>query len=118
MQYVLIGLGVLAAAAAVGGVVFFAWLERAGRQRQELFQRRGVTAEGAVETAPLDEGMWAVTYRFYDRHGTEHAGIDFLDANRHEQPAEGSKVRVVYLPDQPWVSGLAGTWLQARASVK
>ncbi|MGL4555786.1 MAG: hypothetical protein ACRC33_31850 [Gemmataceae bacterium] len=117
MGYVLIGLGVGAAAAA-GGVLFVAWLERAGRARQELFQRRGVTAEATVEGAVLDDGLWSVTYRFSDRHGNEHAAIDFLDANRHEQPSDGSKVRVVYLPDQPWVSGVASMWLQARASVR
>jgi hypothetical protein len=112
---IVIGAVVAAALGCVVGLVV--WVERAWRRRRDQFERRGVTADAAVEGASLDEGMWAVTYRFRDRRGQEHAGVDFLDAQRHEQPAEGGKVRVVYLPDQPSVSGLAATWLRPRARV-
>src|SRR5688572_4549988 len=110
--------GVVLLVALLAVVAFIFWLERAGRWRQEQLRQRGVTVEATVEGVTLDDGRWAVGYRFYDSTGQDQVGMDYLDANRHEQPAEGAKVRVVYLPDRPWVSGLAALWLGSRAPVR
>lgn len=118
MPYVLTVLAGLVVGVITTLVGVLIWLERMGRQRQFEFQQRGTTTEALVEGSVLDEGMWAVSYRFYDRHGVEQLGIDFLDANRHEPPAEGSKLRIVYLPDQPGISGLALLWLGHRTPVR
>ncbi|NBO92171.1 MAG: hypothetical protein EBV06_07625 [Planctomycetia bacterium] len=118
MGYLLIGL--MLGMAVLVAVVLILWMiiERAGRQRQSLFQQRGVITDATVESSSLDNGLWEIAYRFHDRHGMDQSGIDFMDAHRNQQPAEGSRIRVVYLPDQPWISGLAQTWLHARASVR
>jgi len=96
----------------------FLALEWLGQRRQRLFRQRGVTAEAWIESVTLDEGMWAITYRFHDRRMQEQVGLDYLDATRHDLPTEGSRIRIVYLPDQPWISGLAQTWLGSRTAVR
>ncbi|MFQ3593835.1 MAG: hypothetical protein SNJ82_11710 [Gemmataceae bacterium] len=109
---VLVTLGILAA------VTLFLALEWLGYRRQRQFRERGVTADAWIESVTLDEGMWAIAYRFQDRRMQEQVGLDFLDANRNDLPIEGSKIRIVYLPEQPWVSGLAQTWLGSRTAVR
>ena len=96
----------------------FLALEWLGQRRQRLFREQGVTAEAWIESVTLDEGMWAITYRFHDRRMQEQVGLDYLDASRHDLPTEGSRIRIVYLPDQPGISGLAQTWLGSRTAVR
>lgn len=105
-------LGGILVAGALGGLALTAWLDRQERWRQEQFRHRGVSVDATVEHSALDDGLWEVQYRFLDASGREQFGVDYLQPGRHEQPMEGGKVRVVYLPDRPWVSGLASLWLR------
>jgi hypothetical protein len=100
----------------LGGLVLA--LEWLGHRRQRRFREHGITVDAWIESVSLDEGMWAIAYRFQDRRMQDQVGLDYLDANRNDLPAEGSKVRIVYLPEQPWVSGLAQTWLGSRTAVR
>jgi hypothetical protein len=105
-------LGGVLLAGVLGGVFLIFWLDRHGRWRQEQLRLRGMQVDATVEHSAMDDGLWEVHYRFLDASGREHLGLDYLQPGRHEQPAEGGKVRVVYLPDAPWVSGLAALWLR------
>jgi hypothetical protein len=100
---------------ALGLIVLIDWL---GRARQRNFRQRGIVTDAWIDTVTLDDGMWAIAYRFQDRRLQEQVGLDYLDANRSDLPAEGSKIRIVYLPDQPSISGLAQTWLGSRTAVR
>jgi hypothetical protein len=119
MPYVVLSvLGAMLILGLLGATCIFVALEWVSRRRQRLFREQGLTVDAWIESVSLDEGMWAVAYRFHDRRMQEQVGLDYLDANRNDLPAEGSKVRIVYLPEQPWVSGLAQTWLGSRTAVR
>lgn len=111
-------LGGVIVAGLLGALVFSLWLDWRERWRQEQFRQRGVSVDATVEYSALDDGLWEVQYRFLDSSGREQMGLDYLMPGRHEQPQEGSKVRVVYLPESPWVSGLAVLWLEPRSPAR
>jgi hypothetical protein len=118
MGYLLIGL--MLGMAVLVAVVLILWMiiERAGRQRQSLFQQRGVITDATVESS---SGQ-----RFRGR-----LPIVFMIAMEWIIAASTSWMLTVtnnrlkvaefvwsICPINRWISGLRQTWLQARASVR